>query len=37
MRRELPKNKDEKVFRHTAATGKRINLGNMTFRGGIRF
>lgn len=29
--------KDRKVFKNTAAKGKKINLGVKLFRGGIRF
>ena len=36
-RRSLPYNMDKYVFRNTAAEGKKINLGNIIFRGGIRF
>lgn len=28
---------DKQIFKNTAARGKAINLGLMTFRGGIRF
>lgn len=37
MRKEMPKPKDEKVFKQTANTTKSINLGVITYRGGIRF
>ena len=36
MRRKLPAGTDSSVFRNTAAVGKKINLGTIIFRGGIR-
>lgn len=36
MRRKLPASTDANVFRNTAAVGKKINLGTIIFRGGIR-
>lgn len=36
LRRSLPYGTDSVVFRHTAAVGKKINLGTIIFRGGIR-
>lgn len=35
-RKEVPKNKDQKVFTRTAAKTKSINLGSKVFRGGTR-
>lgn len=37
MRRKVPRKKDVKVFRNTAAGSKKINLGVKLYRGGIRF
>lgn len=37
MRSRVPPRKDKKVFSRTAAKSKAVNLGNFTFRGGIRF
>lgn len=37
MRKEMPKNKDEKVFRHTADKTKKVNIGANIYRGGFRF
>lgn len=36
MRRKLPSGTDSSVFRNTAAVAKKINLGTIIFRGGIR-
>lgn len=36
MRRKMKKSKDNKVFRHTAAKSKKINIEPTIFRGGIR-
>lgn len=36
MRRRMKMSKDKKVFRNTAVTGKKINLGVRLYRGGIR-
>lgn len=36
LRRSLPHGTDSAVFRNTAAVGKKINLGTIIFRGGIR-
>lgn len=36
MRRKLPSGTDVNVFRNTAVIGKKINLGTIIFRGGIR-
>lgn len=36
MRRRLPAGTDSSVFRNTAAVSKKINLGTIIFRGGIR-
>uniref|UniRef100_A0AAU8AWV3 DNA binding protein n=2 Tax=unclassified Microvirus TaxID=338099 RepID=A0AAU8AWV3_9VIRU len=36
MRRKMPKGKDKKVFRRTAAKSKKININPTIFRGGIR-
>lgn len=35
-RMKMPRHKDKKVFRQTAASPKKINLGTITYRGGIR-
>lgn len=37
MRSRVPRRKDRKVFSRTAAKSKAVNLGNFTYRGGIRF
>lgn len=37
MRRPTNRHRDRKLFQRTAAKSKAINLGNFTFRGGIRF
>lgn len=36
MRKKMPKQKDNKVFRRTAAKSKKININPTIFRGGIR-
>lgn len=36
MRKRMPKGKDKKVFRRTAAKSKKININPTIFRGGIR-
>ncbi len=36
MRKKMPKRKDNKVFRRTAAKSKKINIDPKIFRGGIR-
>ena len=36
MRRKMKPRKDSKIFRNTAAKGKKINLGVKLYRGGIR-
>lgn len=36
MRRKMPKRKDNKIFRRTAAKSKKININPKIFRGGIR-
>lgn len=36
LRRRLPYSTDSAVFRNTASVGKKINLGTIIFRGGIR-
>jgi hypothetical protein len=36
MRKKMPKKKDNKVFRRTAAKSKKININPTIFRGGIR-
>lgn len=36
MRRMMKRSKDRKVFKNTAAVGRRINLGVSMYRGGIR-
>lgn len=35
-RRKMPKGKDNRVFRRTAAKSKKININPTIFRGGIR-
>lgn len=35
-RRVMPRRKDQKVFRRTAAKSKKINIDPTIFRGGIR-
>lgn len=37
MRKEMEKPKDKEVFKKTANNTKTINLGVITYRGGIRF
>jgi len=37
MRHRVSKRKDMKIFSRTASKGKAVNLGNITYRGGIRF
>lgn len=37
MRAKMPHRKDRKVFAKTASKSKAVNLGNFTYRGGIRF
>lgn len=36
MRKRMPRRKDRRVFRRTAAASKKINLAPMAYRGGIR-
>ncbi len=36
MRKRMPRGKDNKVFRRTAAKSKKINIEPLPFRGGIR-
>lgn len=36
MRKKVPKRKDIKIFRRTAAKSKKININPTIFRGGIR-
>ena len=36
MRKKMPKRKDNKIFRRTAAKSKKINIDPKIFRGGIR-
>lgn len=36
MRRKMKPKKDKKVFKNTAVSGKKINLGVRLYRGGIR-
>lgn len=33
---KMPKRKDKKVFSHTAAKSKKVNIAPKIFRGGIR-
>ena len=35
-RKQMPKRKDRKVFRRTAAKSKKVNINPTIFRGGIR-
>lgn len=35
-RKMMPRNKDRKVFRRTAAEAKKINVEPVSYRGGIR-
>lgn len=37
VRKEMNRNTDKKVFHQTATNTKVINLGVVTYRGGIRF
>ena len=37
MRKKMFKPKDKKIFRSTSSNTKAINLGVITYRGGIRF
>lgn len=37
MRRSVKPTVDEHIFRNTAVSGKRVNLGVRLYRGGIRF
>ncbi len=36
MRKKMPRRKDNKIFRRTAAKSKKININPKIFRGGIR-
>lgn len=36
MRKKMKARRDKKMFSHTAAKTKAINLGVVTYRGGIR-
>lgn len=36
MRKRMPRGKDNRVFRRTAAKSKKININPLPFRGGIR-
>lgn len=36
MRKAMPRGKDNKVFRRTAAKSKKINVNPTIYRGGIR-
>lgn len=36
MRRKMKVRRDKKMFSHTAEKTKKINLGAVTYRGGIR-
>lgn len=36
MRKSVPRVKDRRVFRRTAAKSKKININPTIFRGGIR-
>lgn len=36
-REEVSKSVDRKIFRRTAVKSKAVNLGNIGYRGGIRF
>lgn len=35
-RKAMPRGKDERVFRRTAAKSKNININPVSYRGGIR-
>lgn len=37
MRKEMDKQKDKRIFKETALKTKVVNLGVITYRGGIRF
>lgn len=37
MRARAPVRKDKKHFSRTASSTRSVNLGNVVFRGGIRF
>lgn len=37
MRKHMKQNTDKRVFRNTAVSSKKINLGVNLYRGGIRF
>ena len=37
MRKKMPRSQDKKVFHNTSNNVKAINLGVITYRGGIRF
>ena len=37
MRKRVNKRKDKKIFRRTSGKTKSVNLGRVTYRGGIRF
>lgn len=37
MRKKMFKPKDKKIFRNTSGNTKAVNLGVITYRGGIRF
>ena len=36
MRKRMSKKRDQKVFRHTAVVGKKVNVNDKVSRGGIR-
>lgn len=36
MRKKMPRGKDQKIFRRTAAKSKKINIDPVVYRGGIR-
>lgn len=36
MRKVMPKRKDHKIFKRTAAKSKKININPKIYRGGIR-
>lgn len=36
MRRKMRARRDKRMFSHTAEKTKKINLGTVTYRGGIR-
>lgn len=37
MRRSVKPTVDKQIFRNTAVSGKKVNLGTILYRGGYRF